>query len=111
MHLSQRTKHGVNAAADTALQDEFLGVDVAALHVVRPRNRPCAGPMQSVVSVEGVMERASSGLMREDDALDVFGLTSYIGHADDFHGLRDAYGGTIPRGLNLIDVVHADELR
>ena len=32
--LSQRTKHGVRATADAALQDEFLGVDVAALHVV-----------------------------------------------------------------------------
>ena len=49
--------------------------------------------------------------MREDDALDVFWTYLYIGHADDFHGLRDAYGGTIPRSLYLINVVHADELR
>ena len=49
--------------------------------------------------------------MREDDALDVFRTYLYIGHADDFHRLRDAYGGTIPRGFYLIDVVHADEFR
>ena len=108
--MSQRTKHGVRAAADAALQDEFLGVDVAALHVV---DQEIGHVLTDAVGGLGWRRHGAGfiGLMREDDALDVFRTYLYIGHTNDFHRLRDAYGGTIPRGFNLIDVVHADELR